>query len=252
MLVLIPGGTFHMGAQKEDPEAPNFSPVYNPDEQPVHEVTLAPYFLSKYELTQAQWLAFTGTNPSIYVPGRQLGDKTHSLLHPVENVTWFDCEKQLRAHGPPPAHGGSMGVRRGARERPAPGGGARSRATASSPGTSPTTSARTTAAPPGFPYNEWDDGYTAHAPVGVFRPNPFGLYDVAGNVWEWCQDYTGSYELPVREGTGERIVEDAKMRTARGGAFTFAVELTASANRYPVDPEVPIFMNGVRPARRVD
>ncbi|MGB2984259.1 MAG: SUMF1/EgtB/PvdO family nonheme iron enzyme, partial [Phycisphaerae bacterium] len=68
VFVLIPGGTFWMGAQKENPEGRNYDPQAASDESPVHEVTLAPFFISKYEMTQLQWQRFTGENPSQYGP----------------------------------------------------------------------------------------------------------------------------------------------------------------------------------------
>ncbi|MHC4263682.1 MAG: bifunctional serine/threonine-protein kinase/formylglycine-generating enzyme family protein, partial [Planctomycetota bacterium] len=66
VLVLIPGGTFVMGAQSSDPDGPNYDPQAWRDEGPPHEVTLSPYLLSKFEMTQGQWLAATGTEPSYY------------------------------------------------------------------------------------------------------------------------------------------------------------------------------------------
>ena len=68
VLVLIPGGTFKMGAQSTDASEPNYDPQARADESRVHEVTLAPYFMSKYEMTQGQWLRFVGSNPSQYGP----------------------------------------------------------------------------------------------------------------------------------------------------------------------------------------
>jgi tRNA A-37 threonylcarbamoyl transferase component Bud32 len=69
VFVLLPGGTFDMGAQQRDPARPNFDPDAEPDELPVHEVALAPFFLSKYEMTQGQWQRFAGSNPSLEGPG---------------------------------------------------------------------------------------------------------------------------------------------------------------------------------------
>ena len=58
-----------------------------------------------------------------------------------------------------------------------------------------------------------DDGWVEHAPVGLFRPNPFGLHDVAGNVWEYTRDHAASYEIAPRSGDGLRVGPEH-----RGGA----------------------------------
>ena len=64
--MLIPGGSFWMGAQSADTAAPNYDGQARGDEQPVHEATLSPFFLSKYEMTQGQWERFVGSNPSLH------------------------------------------------------------------------------------------------------------------------------------------------------------------------------------------
>ena len=73
VFVLLPGGTFRMGAVKPDedqaPTDPNIDPDAGENESPVTEVTLDPFFLSKYEMTQGQWLRLVGKNPSRYGPG---------------------------------------------------------------------------------------------------------------------------------------------------------------------------------------
>src|SRR5690606_29994467 len=84
VFVLIPDGAFRMGGPGED-------------EGPEHEVALAPFFLSKYEMTSGQWLRFTGANPSAH-----LGEKVDlgfTLRHPVEQVSWDECDRVLRRMG---------------------------------------------------------------------------------------------------------------------------------------------------------
>ena len=61
--------------------------------------------------------------------------------------------------------------------------------------------------PTGWAVETWlDDGYTFHSPVGLYRANPFGLHDTAGNLWEWTADAIGTYTDPVRPGDGLRLV----------------------------------------------
>jgi hypothetical protein len=82
VLVLLPGGTFTMGAQADDPDGANYDERAESNETPM-EVTLAPFLLSKYELTQGQWYRIMGTRPSFYAAGGVGGDE-----HPVEQVDW--------------------------------------------------------------------------------------------------------------------------------------------------------------------
>ena len=89
VFVLIPGGTFRMGAELPSEDRPlgypNVDPRASPSEQPVHEVTLDPFLISKYEMTQGQWHWWTGNNPSRHQPGTA-DDDGITLAHPVEWV----------------------------------------------------------------------------------------------------------------------------------------------------------------------
>ena len=107
-------------------------------------------------------------------------------------------------------------------------------------------------------YKEWDplfdDGETVHARVGSYRGNPFGLFDMHGNVWEWCRDRLGNYDVPVREGDGERQVNEpiswaARTRLFRGGSFAGTAVYARSARRN-VDLAGRVGSGiGLRPAR---
>src|ERR1700752_3225801 len=93
-----------MGAQNTDRDGHDYDAQASTLESPVHEVTLSPYFLSKYEMTQAQWSRLTGRNPSQYTAENyerswnQAGDGI-DLLHPVERVTWSRCMEVLSRFG---------------------------------------------------------------------------------------------------------------------------------------------------------
>ena len=102
-------------------------------------------------------------------------------------------------------------------------------------------------------YDEWlDDGYAAHAPVGSYAPNSFGLHDMIGNVQEWCRDWHGSYQNRVRQGDGEREVKEASfLRVYRGGSCNFTAAQGRSADRQRTSPESINHDIGVRPARRI-
>jgi formylglycine-generating enzyme required for sulfatase activity len=101
-------------------------------------------------------------------------------------------------------------------------------------------------------WEDWNDGYGVHAPVGSFRANAFGLHDVAGNVWEWCQDWYGGYDLEVVNETGLRadeVQEGPRNRVIRGGSFGDTASHARSADRGRDTPEHRVNNLGVRPAR---
>ena len=249
VFVLLPGGTFWMGAQKSDPAKPNYDPSARREEGPVHEVTLSPFFLSKYEMTQAQWLSFTGSNPSAY----QLSNLAPSLLHPVEQVSWTTCTevcKRLGLELPSEAQweygerGGTGTAWWTGDERDSLLGAANLADQA----------AKRTAV-------EWqdikdwpelDDGYPVHAPVNQLAANPYGLYHVHGNVWEWCRDGYHGGDFYYRQTSGTDPVSDpagASSRVYRGGGFTGAALAARSACRGVIAPGYASDVKGVRPAR---
>jgi formylglycine-generating enzyme required for sulfatase activity len=100
-------------------------------------------------------------------------------------------------------------------------------------------------------WSELDDGWGIHAPVGSFRPNPFGLHDVHGNVWEWCLDgydeafYAASPRhdpcAPWRGGNEACV--------GRGGSYLNLPSFARSAARNPGMPQSTIHVLGLRPAR---
>ena len=261
VFVLIPGGTFDMGAVKPTDATPLGSPNVDPgaesNEGPVHAVTLDPFLLSKYEMTQGQWERFTDDNPSRYGPddyssGWNREGEPGSLLHPVEQVSWIDCDRELgRLDLELPTEAQwEYAVRAGAATVWWTGG-----EVALLQGTANLFDAwaKKNGAPAGWGAFEesLDDGHLAHAPVGRFRPNAFGLHDVAGNVWEWCRDGYGSYDLPVKTGNGERRVSAARIRVYRGGGFNSTASDARSAFRNINTPEYRISYLGVRPARGI-
>ncbi|MGE3164386.1 MAG: SUMF1/EgtB/PvdO family nonheme iron enzyme [Planctomycetota bacterium] len=250
VLILIPAGEFRMGAQSSNSYEANFDAGANPVEGPVKRVSLASYFISRYPMTQGQWLHIAGAACSGYGPDRYYGGKQHDLRHPVENVSWNDCHRMLhRLHLVLPTEAQWEFA---------------ARAGTTTPwwtGAEPTSLAgaanladrfaRDNGAP-GWAIETWlDDGYLAHSPVGSFRANPFGLHDVHGNVWEWCRDRYGTYDKYERAPEDGELLARENRRVYRGGSFNFLASHARVSNRIINDPDYRGANLGVRPARRL-
>ncbi len=261
VLVLIPGGPFFQGAQGEDPSGPNYDPDSFLDgfpmaEGPVHEVTLSPYFISKYEVTQRQWQFLTDRNPSSFAAGQTHGPTKVTLLHPVTDVTWQRANQVLKWVGLTlPSESQWERAARGGTSSPFWWGDDSSPLTIPSVANIGDQSALQHGVIPVLRNDtEVDDGWPIHSPVGAMRPNPFGLHDVTGNVWEWCLDaYTRDYYAsspsidPVNleyRGGSQQVVQ-------RGGSFRNGSWFLRSAAKSPVAPSSTGDHEGVRPVRRV-
>jgi formylglycine-generating enzyme required for sulfatase activity len=210
--VRIAPGRFQMGSDSGDA-----------DQRPVHDVAITKGFeLGKYEVTQRQWAAVMGTNPSWF--------KACGLTCPVENVSWNDVQQflaKLNARGD------------GYRYR------------------LPTEAEWEYAARAGTTgdYAEnlddmaWYDanaGATTHA-VGQKQPNGWGLYDTHGNVWEWVSDYVGSYAAAaVADPKGPASGAD---RVYRGGSWLYPAGDCRSAFRGGFGPGFRSFNLGFRLVR---
>lgn len=87
----------------------------------------------------------------------------------------------------------------------------------------------------GFAFSSWDDGFVFTSPVGSFKANAFGLYDMRGNAWQWCQDRMGEYEEgAVTDPTGANT---GSLRVLRGGSWNYYPQYCRSASRYRNFPE---------------
>jgi formylglycine-generating enzyme required for sulfatase activity len=230
----------------------NHDLLAQPDEQPCQEITLDPFFLSKVEMTQGQWLRIMRSRPSYFDEQDPLIESA-AALHPVEQVSWESSSEALMRLGLvlPTEAQWEYAARAGTTTPWWTGADKESLAGAAN------------IADSNYVFGfvdvrgeEWlDDGFEVHAPVGSLRPNALGLHDLAGNVWEWCQDWYGEYENKVREGDGLRLIgerDERRDRVLRGGSFDFTVSDARSAARYSDTPEFRYHNVGLRAARALD
>jgi len=261
VFVLLPGGTFWMGAQQEDPEGRHHDSHAEQDESPVHRVTIGPFFLSKYEMTQSQWFQIAGHNPSGCRPGSVWTSPTPPDApivqvrpwNPVEQVAWLECPRILArlALTLPTEAQWEYAARAGTQTAWWTGDGKASIGVRAG-GNLADGWVESRGGPRGWVYEAGlEDRWVMHAPVGTFSPNGFGLHDVIGNVWEWCLDAYAGYDRGVEPDTGLRITDGVQERVARGGSFRSCAAVARSANRGSFAPQRRANNLGVRPARPV-
>ncbi len=212
--VLIPAGTFTRGSAEEEEE----------EEATPYQVSLTkPFYMGKFQITQAQWNAIMGNNSSHFK-----GDN-----RPVEKVSWDDCQKFIKklnaredvknyrlpteAEWEYACHAGTT--------------------TVFSFGDS--LSSEQANFDGNYPYGGASKGkYLGRTTdVGSYEPNAWGLYDMHGNVWEWCHDWDGDY--PTSPVTNPSGASSGSERVVRGGSwFDYARDCSAA------------FHDGIRPGVR--
>jgi len=202
-LVLIPSGSFTMG------DANGLD-----NEKPAHKVSISkPFYMGKYEVTQSQWEAVMGNNPSNF----------KGASNPVENVSWKDCQAFL---GKLDEKFGKFAVKFRLPTE------AQWEYACRAGGTGKY----------GFGDAEaslgeyaWFEGDSTH-PVGEKKPNAWGLYDMHGNVWEWCADWhdAGYYkQSPATDPVGP---SSGFQRVLRGGSWGFIASVCRAAVRGAAPP----------------
>jgi len=255
--VLVPAGTFTMGSQDwELGYAPPFgTPIRPENETPRHEVTLTRDLLvSAYEITQGQYEAVHGTNPSTFGPGANLPVETVSWLQAVQFCNELSADAGLplayTINGPSviwnQAAGGYRLPTEAEWEDLARAG--RDEAFNFGPITEP---GMTDGLDPVLDRIGWyvKNSGAATKPVGSKLPNDWGVYDVHGNVWEWCWDrYEADYytEDPQTDPTGPTL---PSTRVYRGGSFSDPASNCRSAVRNGLAPNLPLNSIGFRVVR---
>jgi formylglycine-generating enzyme required for sulfatase activity len=235
VLVRIPAGTFQMGAPAGERGT---SPTGW--EQPQHAVTLTQdFYLGKYEVTQEQWRAVMETNPSVSV--------SCGASCPVEQVSWESVRGTAGFIAKLNQLLGTTKFRlpTEAEWERAARGGTETRFSFGDALDGDDACGENAAA---SPYVWWcGTSGSSPSPVGTKSANPYGLFDVHGNVWELVEDWFGPF--PASAQTDPSGPSTGAVRTIRGGAWTFFLRDTRSASRYFDSPEVGIGVVGFRLAR---
>lgn len=196
-MVTVEGGTFTMGSTVEQD-----SDLYS-DEEPAHQVILSSYAIGETEVTQALWQAVMGENPSCF---------TENLQRPVEQVSWNDCQTFISKLNQ--LTGRTFRLPSEAEWEFAARGGNKSRACKYAG--SNTLGDVAWYIDNSYSMGSSDSDYGTH-PVGSKAPNELGLYDMSGNVWEWCQDRYDSYSGDVQTNPTGSVSGSNRVR--RGGSW---------------------------------
>ena len=241
-MVLIPAGMFEMG------DAMNELENRMKDAQPVHRVELDAFYMDVYEVTVGQYKKFLTETGHSALPD-EVTKFSPTDSHPVVGVSWYDAEAYCRwvgkrlpteAEWEYAARGGLVGKRYpwGGTE---PDGRQCNYADKSADATLRQLNKDWTWAEMGV-----DDGYARCAPVGKYSPNGYGLYDISGNVYEWCSDWYGenyysnsSSKNPLGPGTGTK-------RVWRGGGWGFNAAYLRVAYRNCYSPARRYYRIGFR------
>ena len=219
-MIKVTGGTFQMGATSEQG-----SDAWD-DEYPVHQVTLSDYCIGETEVTQELWRAVMGKNSSYFSGSDQL---------PAEDVSWNECQEFINKLNQ--LTGQNFCLPTEAEWEFAARGGNASK---------------------GYKYagsNQIDEvawcksnssSSKTHV-VGTKSPNELGLYDMSGNVWEWCQDWYGSYDS--NDQTNPAGPSLGSNRVMRGGGWNRDAEYCRVSCRRDCDPSLRHSSYGFRLAQ---
>ena len=214
-MIAVAGGTFTMGATSEQQN-------YDNDEKQTHTVTLSDYYIGETEVTQELWAAVMDSNPSWF---------TGNMQRPVEYVSWDDCQTFIQKLNR--LTGANFRLPTEAEWEFAARGGRNSR---------------------GYQYSgssnlgdvAWykdNSSYTTH-PVKTKSPNELGIYDMSGNVYEWCQDWKGPYSSSSQ--TNPTGPSKGSGRVNRGGSWYNVACYCRSANRNCNPPDNRYYSLGLR------
>jgi formylglycine-generating enzyme required for sulfatase activity len=251
MLFLIVGFTFPGAETPQGQAPPGMIPVkggalpmgnsekFN-DEEPMHRITLNRYCIGKYEVTQKEWQAVMGNNPSLF----------KNENNPVENVTWYDvveyCNKRSQKENLTPCYSGSgdeitcnfqaNGYRlpTEAEWEYACRGGAKSQNYVYSGSNNADEVAW------------YENNSMQPQPVGQKKPNEIGIYDMSGNIWEWCWDWYDKDFYKNSPSTNPKGPATGKNRSYRSGGSGGRIQWLRSTGRYNIKSSYKRYNMGFR------
>jgi formylglycine-generating enzyme required for sulfatase activity len=233
-MVVLPSGSFLMGSPP-DPEPDPFSnekpkAIGKPDEKPQRRVQLQGFAIGKYEVTQEQWFAVMGNNPS--------GNKGRTL--PVEQVSWDDIQQFIA----------KLNQKTGQKYRlPSE---AEWEYAARAGSTTEWSHGNDESKLGNYAWYDRNSGGKTQV-VGQKLPNAFGLFDMHGNVWEWTQDcWHGDYGGAPTDGSAWTTGCSGNYRVLRGGSWLNDPAILRSAIRYGVNPDGRNDIIGFRLARDLE
>ena len=219
-MIAVEGGTFKMGAQSKDPNKPNFDKKAYDYESPVHDVTLDSFYMAEFVVTEDLWEAVMNEYKSKGFLGRLFGNAPREG-YPKTMISWNDCQEFIKKLNQ--LTGKNFRLPTEAEWEYIARGGNKSR---------------------GYRYsgsNSLKDvawcfvnAWTSKA-VGTKMPNELGIYDMSGNVWEWCSDWYGDYTSSAHANpTGPTSGSD---RVHRGGSWFNHAQCCRVASRYGNTPD---------------
>ncbi len=196
--VWVPKGCFQMGSNSSDAD---------PDEKPVHKVCVDGFWMGKYEVTQGQYKKIMGSNPSRFESGDD---------YPVEKVSWNDAKKFIsklnqqsgKTFKLPAEAQWEYAAKSGGKDQKYSGGNDIDR----------------------FAWYYSNSQSKTHR-VGTKAPNGLGLYDMSGNVWEWCEDVYDKNAYSRHSLNNPLITSGGSSRVGRGGSWYYYPRYVRAANR---------------------
>ena len=211
-MIAVEGGTFQMGAQCTDSSGDNYDSDAYSYESPVHSVTLSSYYIGETEVTQELWQAVMGSNPSYYSGYPQ---------RPVESVSWNDCQEFITKLNQ--LTGKNFRLPTEAEWEYAARGGNKSMCYKYSGSNTIENIAW-----------YWDNSSSGTQIVKTKQANELGIYDMSGNVWEWCQDWYGDYSSGSQTNpTGPASGSNRVLRGGSCGGYAGCCRVSYRYDDYP-------------------